>query len=197
MLQAVLFDLDNTLIDRDRAFRECVDAFFGDTTARAELLELDDHGHGPRGPLLDAWKKHTGSPMTQELLGNLTADRLQPDRSLLSALRALSANVKLAIITNGGSETQRRKIRAAELSKIFPHERVWISAEVGKAKPDREIFQLALLGLDVPAGKCLFIGDHERNDFKGAIAAGLRASLVKTVLDGNRLEALINQERTR
>jgi len=197
MLQAVLFDLDNTLIDRDRAFRDCVDASFGEATVRAELLQLDDHGHGPRGPLLEAWERHTGSPMTPGILGNQIADRLQPDRNLLKALQALSASVKLGIITNGGSETQRRKIRAAGLSEVFPHDRVWVSAEVGKAKPDPEIFQIALQSLNVPAGNCLFVGDHEGNDLKGAIAAGLRASLVKTALDGERLETLIKQERTR
>ena len=197
MLHAVLFDLDNTLIDRERAFRDCVDAAFSDATVRTEILQLDDHGHGPRGPLLNAWERHTGSPMTQLILGNLIADRLQPDRGLLNALHALSSSVKLGIVTNGGSETQRRKIRSAGLSEVFPHERVWVSAEVGKAKPDRAIFQLVLEGLNVSAGHCLFVGDHERNDIGGAIAAGLRASQVRTVLNGERLEALMNEERAR
>jgi putative hydrolase of the HAD superfamily len=197
MLHAVLFDLDNTLIDRERAFRDCVDAAFSDATVRAEILQLDDRGHGPRGPLLNAWERHAGSPMTQLMLGNLIADQLQPDRGLLNALHALAASMKLGIVTNGGSETQRRKIRVAGLSDVIPRERVWVSAEVGKAKPNREIFQLALQGLDVSAGDCLFIGDHERNDIAGAIAAGLRAFQVKTVLDGERLEALMNQERAR
>jgi putative hydrolase of the HAD superfamily len=197
MLHAVLFDLDNTLVDRDRAFRECTETVFSDAAVRRELLQLDDGGHGAREALLDAWERHVGSPMTQVMLGSLIADRLQPDRSLLDALRSLSASVKLGIITNGGSETQRRKIRTAGLNEVIPHERVWVSAEVGKAKPDPGIFLLAIQSLGVAAGNCLFIGDHERHDLAGAIAAGMRARLVDTVLDGERLEALMNQERMR
>ena len=197
MLNAVLFDLDNTLVDRDRAFRECVVASFAEPAARTELLELDAGGHGDRDALFAAWERHAGAPMTQATLGAQIADRLQPDRGLLDALRVLSGNVHLGIITNGGSETQWRKIRAAGLDEVIPREHVWISEEVGKAKPDPGIFLLASQSLGVVSGSCLVIGDHELHDITGAAAAGMRARRVDAVLDGERLVTLIQQESTR
>ena len=197
MLDAVLFDLDNTLIDRDRAFREWVDASFSEPAARTELLRLDAGGHGERAALLDAWERHAGAFMTLAKLGVQIADRLQPDRGLLQALQVLSATMKLGIVSNGGSETQRRKIRASGLDELFPHERVWISAEVGMAKPDPGIFIVASQTLGVAPGNCLVIGDHAPHDIVGAAAAGMRALLVDAALDGERLATLMDQERTR
>jgi putative hydrolase of the HAD superfamily len=49
------------------------------------------------------------------------------------------------------------------------------SAVVGVAKPDPEIFRLALDALDVPAsGGVLHVGDSLRYDVAGALAAGLQ-----------------------
>jgi putative hydrolase of the HAD superfamily len=49
------------------------------------------------------------------------------------------------------------------------------SAVVGVAKPDPEIFRLALDALDVPAGAAvLHVGDSLRYDVAGALAAGLQ-----------------------
>jgi putative hydrolase of the HAD superfamily len=49
------------------------------------------------------------------------------------------------------------------------------SAVVGVAKPDPEIFRLALAALDVPAGGgVLHVGDSLRYDVAGALTAGLR-----------------------
>jgi putative hydrolase of the HAD superfamily len=49
------------------------------------------------------------------------------------------------------------------------------SAVVGVAKPDPEIFRLALYALDVPAGgTVLHVGDSLRYDVAGALAAGLQ-----------------------
>ena len=197
MLNAVLFDLDNTLVDRDRAFREWVAVSFANPAARTALLELDAGGHGDRDALFAAWERHAGAPTTQAMLGSQIAARLQRDLGLLNELRVLGAIMNLGIITNGGSETQWRKIRAAGLDDVIPRENVWISEEIGIAKPDPGIFLIASQSLGVPPGNCLVIGDHEPHDIVGAAAAGMRARLVDAVLDGERLATLMNQEQTR
>ena len=49
------------------------------------------------------------------------------------------------------------------------------SAVVGVAKPDPEIFRLALDALGVPAGGAVWhVGDSLRYDVAGALAAGLQ-----------------------
>lgn len=52
------------------------------------------------------------------------------------------------------------------------------SAAVGHAKPDPEIFRLALARAGVDAHRALHVGDHRVKDVEGARAAGLRALLL-------------------
>ncbi|MCS6958930.1 MAG: HAD-IA family hydrolase [Pseudanabaenaceae cyanobacterium SKYGB_i_bin29] len=87
------------------------------------------------------------------------------------------------------TELQRRGYRLAVISnfdsRLFPvmaalglssfFARVIISTQVGGAKPDRLIFQTALAQLQVPATQALHVGDSRREDYEGAIGAGLQA----------------------
>jgi putative hydrolase of the HAD superfamily len=196
MLKAVLFDLDNTLVDRDRAFRECVLAHCHDPVAQAEIFRLDRGGRGERGALFELWERRTGAPVNQSLLGRWLAERLQPDRSLLEALRALSNKVKLGIITNGSGDVQRRKFMAAGLAEVIPPERLWVSGEVGKAKPDTAIFLMASQALGESPENCLYIGDREYEDRGGALKAGMRARRIDSVLTAERLASLLRDELT-
>jgi putative hydrolase of the HAD superfamily len=52
------------------------------------------------------------------------------------------------------------------------------SAELGRAKPDRAIFEHALHLVGAEPGEALHAGDSPREDVEGALAAGLRAVLV-------------------
>ncbi len=194
MLRAVLFDLDNTLVDRNRAFRECVEAQFPNPTIRAELCQLDAGGRGERHALFHAWMKYTATPMNQELFGSLLAERIQPNPGLRGELTALSKIVKVGIISNGSGETQRRKLRAAGLLDAFTPDRIWISGEVGWAKPDSRLFLLAVQALGETPQHCLYVGDCEENDWSGARNAGLRACLVERSLEARSLRELLKQE---
>jgi len=197
MIRAVLFDLDNTLVDRDGAFHDCVLTHFSDPSVQTELIRLDHGGRGNRGELFQCWEQHAGAPMDQATFGRLISGRLQPDPALQAALRVLSKATKLGVISNGSGETQRQKLRAAGLEEIFPPEHVWISGETGNAKPDPAIFLLAVQALGETPEYCLYVGDHERDDLYGATNAGLRACLVQTALNAERLVSLLERERLR
>jgi putative hydrolase of the HAD superfamily len=197
MLKAVLFDLDNTLVDRDDAFRRCVEEHFTGVDVRAKLISLDRKGQGDRETLLNAWKRSGGNGLSLAGLGELIAERLSPDETLLEAIRSLAQNLAIGIVTNGGSQAQRRKMRAAGLDRVVPSQQVWISAEVNLAKPDPEMFLLASRSLRVRPEECLFIGDYEPHDREGASAAGMRSRIIQTVLNGVRLDEIMEQERTR
>ena len=197
MLNAVLFDLDNTLIDRDQAFRDCVRHSFHDPAVQHEIIELDGSGAGDRSTLFDRWEQRSGCRMNQSLFGRMIAERLRPDPTLLSELRSLSRRVKIGIITNGGRETQRQKLAAAGFKDLFASEHIWISEEVGSAKPAARIFRAALSALRQPPERCLFIGDRKDHDVRGALSVGMRARLVDHVLNGSTLKELVEQERAR
>jgi putative hydrolase of the HAD superfamily len=53
------------------------------------------------------------------------------------------------------------------------------SAEHGYMKPHRSIFETALLQAKVGAGESLMVGDSLKHDIEGALAAGMRAVLLR------------------
>ena len=63
------------------------------------------------------------------------------------------------------------------------------SMDVGHAKPRPEIFATAVETLGISAGEILHIGDSERTDVKGALAAGFRAVRLDVVRAGGPSEA--------
>ncbi|MFC4242720.1 HAD family hydrolase [Gryllotalpicola reticulitermitis] len=101
-----------------------------------------------------------------ELAGMRRYDDVTP---LLAAAR--SAGIRTAIITNGPGAVQRGKLEAVGLADAF--DAVLISAEVGSAKPDVRIFELALAELGVAPERAWHIGDTLAFDIAGARAAGV------------------------
>ena len=196
MLKAVLFDLDNTLIDRNAAFEACVCESFSDPRLRREIIDVDASGTGEREALFELWEKHSGPLMNQSIFGQMISERIRPDPTLLHVLKDVSRSVKVGVISNGSGEAQRRKLRAAGLDSVFG-EHVWISEEVGSAKPDVRIFQKAMQTLGVRPESCLYIGDRDEIDLRGAHAAGMRGRIVQRVLSGPNLSELFDQEAAR
>ncbi len=108
---------------------------------------------------------------TQLQLGR-EAHRLFGDvRGLFTYLR--KARVPLALITNGASDAQRGKLRVLGIEHWF--DAVVISGEVGIAKPDASVFNLALDKLAVERENVWHVGDSLTTDVAGAKAAGLTA----------------------
>ena len=83
------------------------------------------------------------------------------------------AGVRLALVTNGASDTQREKLCALGIEHSF--DAVVISAEVGVAKPDPAIFAIALGRLAVAREGVWHVGDSLTADIAGAKAAVLTA----------------------
>ena len=83
------------------------------------------------------------------------------------------ARVRLALVTNGASDTQREKLCALDIEHRF--DAVVISGEVGVAKPDPAAFEIALTRLAVPREGVWHVGDSLTADVVGAKAAGLAA----------------------
>ena len=84
----------------------------------------------------------------------------------------LAEDYRLGMITNGYSDSQRGRLEAAGWKDRF--DPLLISEEVGVAKPDARIFELALEQLDLGAEKVLYIGDSLSHDREGCLRAGIR-----------------------
>jgi putative hydrolase of the HAD superfamily len=90
-----------------------------------------------------------------------------------ATVRALAGRYRLALLTNGPPDIQRHKIDGTGLRDCF--EAVFVSGEVGVAKPDLAVFDMVLEKLDATAASTVMIGDNWERDVLGARAAGWSA----------------------
>ena len=91
------------------------------------------------------------------------------------ALQAFqAAGITLSLLSNFDSRLYR-VIQSLGLADYF--EAITISTEVGAAKPESQIFELALAKHDMSKSpeKAWHIGDSFKEDYQGAIASGIRA----------------------
>lgn len=91
----------------------------------------------------------------------------------------------LALLTNGGSEFQRRKIQRHELGDLF--DAILVEGEWGVGKPHASVFQEALRRLNVEASEVWMIGDNFDADICGAAKVGISGVWVhhgRTVPEG-------------
>jgi putative hydrolase of the HAD superfamily len=92
----------------------------------------------------------------------------------VSVIAALSQRYRIAILTNGLQDVQRPRLAASALKSLIPVRDLIISEEVGAAKPDAAIFEIALQRLgSPPKSAVLMIGDSLSSDMRGAANAGL------------------------
>ncbi len=89
-----------------------------------------------------------------------------------AVLERLRADVRLALVTNGTSDLQRRKLALSGLERHF--DVVVASCDIGAGKPDPAIFAAALAALGVARDEAVMVGNDRRRDIEGAEAAGIR-----------------------
>ena len=87
-------------------------------------------------------------------------------------LRELDGRFPLGLITNGPTDPQWAKIDKFDLARIM--EVILVSGQLGIAKPDPRIFDVALEGLRVAPEEALMIGNSLEHDHQGAMNAGIR-----------------------
>lgn len=80
--------------------------------------------------------------------------------------------IELGVLSNFDSRLYS-VLEALDLSQFFTS--ITISTEVSAAKPDPQIFEIALKKHNISAQSALHIGDSWKEDYQGAIAAGLKA----------------------
>jgi len=118
--------------------------------------------------MLSAALAREGSAVEAEgLIGQMFADLAIYEDSMTSLVtRAHAAGVRTALLSNSwGNEYDR-----SDWHEMF--DTVVISGEVGMRKPERQIFELAVDRIGLPASECVFVDDVPHN-IDAAVEAGL------------------------
>lgn len=192
-LEAVFFDVDDTLLDSLKAARAALRALFDDSLDAAAMAAWDaitetqyarfNAGEFDFQAMLTARMAQflalrdephdDATAVTLEQRRNeLFVEQVVPFDDALPALQAARGRgLRLGVISNSEPTYQARKLAAAGLADAF--DAVIISGAVGVAKPDPAIFTHACAALGVAPAAALHVGDRLDLDALGAHGAGL------------------------
>ncbi len=197
---AVLFDLDDTLFDHWSCTREALGALRErcDAFARMPIAAFEaEHGRllEELHPEVLAGRLTVDAARMQrfrrlfEYAGDTVADSTaraaasryrdayvahwRPVEGAMALLVALRERAAIGVVTNNVASEQHQKIDACGFGPYL--DAVVISEEVGVAKPDPRIFEVAIRRLGRSSEKTVMVGDAWATDIGGARAASLRA----------------------
>ncbi|MDP9700052.1 putative hydrolase of the HAD superfamily [Paenibacillus intestini] len=99
--------------------------------------------------------------------------QITPFQGAYDLIRRLQAEGHtVGLITNGEGQHQRRKLEALDVFGLVDEQLVFISGEIGYAKPDGRLFEHVNKQTGTTADHSYYIGDSWRNDVAGAVDAG-------------------------
>lgn len=105
-----------------------------------------------------------------------------------------SKSCKMAIVTNGIYETQTNRLAISSLDKYFQH--IYISEKIGYSKPQKEIFEHIFkdIGGDINRENTLIVGDSLTSDIKGGNNFGIDTCWINPKKLGNNRGVNVNYE---
>jgi putative hydrolase of the HAD superfamily len=197
---AVLFDLDDTLHDDTRTYREAarrvaesvarergvaardvLAAYIREAETFWATLRAEDLVRSLSAERVRMWGAALrAAGIHDDALAVACAQEYNRARSegltlypgVLELLRDLrAAGCKSGLITNGFAQTHRAKLTLLGLEGAF--DAVFIADEVGMIKPDPALFRHACATLGVATEDSVMVGDRYERDIRGAQAAGM------------------------
>lgn len=182
----VMFDLDNTLSDRQGTFERWVTGFCQvrelPDEAAGWIVARDDDGHANRLVVFQAIKDRYGlREAVPELVDSYRRRALELAMPMEGARECLETLAEgghpTAIVTNGASKMQHDKIDALNLRSMV--DAVVVSGDLHVAKPDERIFRTAAEAAGAPLDGAWMVGDSSVNDIAGAARVGLETAWMR------------------
>ena len=197
-IQAVLFDLDGTLIDTSQDFIHVVNGMLvadgrpplptrvirDEISNGSPALVTLAYGWGPENPEFE--------PLRQRLLNTFQSYTNHPNRPHRPTLFAGMEELLCAIEDNDipwGIVTNKPRIMAVQvLAQLNLSQRCSVlicPEDVTRTKPDPQGLWLAAETLDCPPELCVYVGDHERDIQAGQAAAMITVAALYGFIPAN------------
>ena len=195
MIKAVLFDLDNTLLDfmkmKQNAISAALDSMiFSGLDIDKEQAEkkiykiYDNHGYEYQ-EVFDLFLTELIGKVDYKILAKgiisykkAKEDSLSLYKNVNSTLVSLSKlGLKIGVISDAPSREAWIRICSVNLENIF--DTVVTLHEKGIHKPSPEPFKQAMKDLDVDPSETIMIGDWPERDIKGANEVGMVTAFAK------------------
>ncbi|WP_226010418.1 HAD family hydrolase [Halomicrobium salinisoli] len=191
-VEAVLFDLDDTICKYRRSIDELVEHSFDAVgvepffTAAEYRERFGEYVHEyddvdeirERSFVSLAEEAGRGPDLAREMAAAYAAERRdQADVEFLpgarEAVETLCERYRAGLVTNGAPDMQSEKLRSLGIEGHF--ETVVHAGHETPAKPDPEPFEAAMEALGVSAERAVKVGNSLSTDVAGAHAAGVRS----------------------
>lgn len=189
----LILDLDNTLLDFDRAARRSLISAF----RRFGITPDEEHINAYRQINHRCWRAFEAGEIDVDTLKDLRfrllvenlgvsispdqinsfylttlSKQIDPMPGSHNFLKWANKNFSLVLATNGFKEVQRPRIAASGISGYFQH--IIISEEIGYNKPDSGFFDHTFTQMGGPARKeVMIVGDNLGSDIKGGADYGI------------------------
>ncbi len=188
-VEAVIFDVDNTLVDFDKWKRAAVDAAvmamidagldLSPEAAKKKIYEIyEEKGIEYQEVFNDFLQEVLGYIDYRILASGIVAYRRAREGALvpyphvqLALLRLFRMGLKLAVVSDAPRLQVWMRLVSLGVDRFF--DAVVTFDDTGKRKPAREPFQKALELLAVPADAAVMVGDWAERDIVGAKELGM------------------------
>ncbi|XP_028676097.1 N-acylneuraminate-9-phosphatase [Erpetoichthys calabaricus] len=217
-VKAIMFDLDNTLIDTAgvgvlalEKVTELLQSRLGAENNAADIcrkfsVKLLKEEFDPSKTTIDDLRISHWEEAIQEVKGTGASRSLAEECYLMwkftrlqhlaiaeparNMLVELRKVYKLLLLTNGDTQTQREKVNAVGAEAWF--DAVVIGGDYKEQKPAASIFLTCCEILDVKPSCCVMVGDSFDTDIQGGINAGFKATIWLCTSDKKFKEELIS-----
>ncbi len=195
MFKAVLFDLDNTLIDFMKMKRSCSESAVsamvnaGLETTEKKALEIlfemyEEHGMENQSIFEKFLKQVSGKVDPKILASGIVAYRRVKSGHLVpyphvqhTLIKLKEKGIKLGIVTD--APRKQAWLRLAELNLTEFFDVVVTLEDTGRLKPSKMPFKQAINHLFLKPEEILFVGDNPRRDIAGAKKVGMKTALAE------------------
>ncbi|MGR3764618.1 HAD family hydrolase [Rossellomorea sp. NS-SX7] len=206
-MKAILFDLDETLLNREHSLLNFIsdqyDRIFIDYVVNKEefcskFIEWDQRGYVWKDVVYEKLIEYfdLNHFCTQDLVVDYLSNfarHATPFPGLHHVLSTLKREgYSLGLITNGREDLQTSSIEGLQIESYF--DIILISESFGAKKPDISIFTHALRHLGVEPANAVYVGDHPINDVEASIRCGMTGVWKKTdAWDGQGIQYKIKE----